>query len=426
MTDIFVTELNINKVRHLKNVSIPLSKETRKHLILTGKNGSGKTSLLEGILQYLEISENSSITQLSRNHEYIAVHKNTLNNLKIELQNNPNDSGLLMRIEEQERYIQNNRDNIEKYEGKVKLSFNTLLNIDKYYENGKYIISYFNANRNSQMDIPNGIEKTQLIPTKQIKTNANSIFLKYLVDLKAQQMFAQQAGDLHISKDIEKWFNNLERCFQMIFENNELVLKFDYVNYNFIIEEPGKEAYTLNTLSSGYSSLLHIITELIIRMLSANAPLYDIQGIVLIDEIDVHLHISLQKKVLKLLTDLFPNIQFIISTHSPFVINSIENAVVYDLEKDLLVNDLALFPFQAILEGYFEIDQYSYLFKEKLQEYQRLSENVNGLSEEEMLKLEKLREDFSNVPKENTKELQLKLAEIDLQMILSGENNDIN
>ena len=91
-----------------------------------------------------------------------------------------------------------------------------------------------------------------------------------------------------------------------------------------------------------------------------------------------------------------------------------------------MVNDLALFPFQAILEGYFEIDQYSYLFKEKLQEYQRLSENVNGLSEEEMLKLEKLREDFSTVPKENTKELQLKLAEIDLQMILSGENNDIN
>ncbi|HFJ9279681.1 AAA family ATPase [Bacillus cereus] len=150
----------MNKVRHLKNVSIPLSKETRKHLILTGKNGSGKTSLLEGILQYLEISENSSITQLSRNHEYIAVHKNALNNLKIELQNNPNDSELLMRIEEQKRYIQNNRDNIEKYEGKVKLSFNTLVYMDKYYENSKYIISYFNANRNSQMDIPNGIEKT--------------------------------------------------------------------------------------------------------------------------------------------------------------------------------------------------------------------------------------------------------------------------
>ncbi|KXY53253.1 hypothetical protein AT278_07640 [Bacillus cereus] len=108
----------------------------------------------------MEISENSSITQLSRNHEYIAVHKNALNNLKIELQNNPNDSELLMRIEEQKRYIQNNRDNIEKYEGKVKLSFNTLVYMDKYYENSKYIISYFNANRNSQMDIPNGIEKT--------------------------------------------------------------------------------------------------------------------------------------------------------------------------------------------------------------------------------------------------------------------------
>ena len=43
MADTFLTGIEIKKVRHLQNISIPLSAEKRKHLILTGKNGSGKT-----------------------------------------------------------------------------------------------------------------------------------------------------------------------------------------------------------------------------------------------------------------------------------------------------------------------------------------------------------------------------------------------
>ena len=46
MEQTFLTDIHIKKVRHLKNVTIPLDKEKRKHLILTGKNGSGKTSVL--------------------------------------------------------------------------------------------------------------------------------------------------------------------------------------------------------------------------------------------------------------------------------------------------------------------------------------------------------------------------------------------
>jgi recombinational DNA repair ATPase RecF len=42
----FITEINIKKVRHLENIDIVLGDE-KKHLILTGKNGSGKTSVLE-------------------------------------------------------------------------------------------------------------------------------------------------------------------------------------------------------------------------------------------------------------------------------------------------------------------------------------------------------------------------------------------
>ena len=52
MEQTFLTDIEIKKVRHLENISIPLDKNKRKHLILTGKNGSGKTSVLEEIVQH--------------------------------------------------------------------------------------------------------------------------------------------------------------------------------------------------------------------------------------------------------------------------------------------------------------------------------------------------------------------------------------
>ena len=62
---------------------------------------------------------------------------------------------------------------------------------------------------------------------------------------------------------------------------------------------------------------------------------YNAQGIVLIDELETHLHIELQKKILPFLTEFFPNIQFIVTTHSPYILNSISNAKAYDLEEEL-------------------------------------------------------------------------------------------
>lgn len=53
MEPIFMTNLIIEKVRHLKDISIPLSDNHIRHLILTGKNGSGKTSVLEALANYI-------------------------------------------------------------------------------------------------------------------------------------------------------------------------------------------------------------------------------------------------------------------------------------------------------------------------------------------------------------------------------------
>lgn len=78
---------------------------------------------------------------------------------------------------------------------------------------------------------------------------------------------------------------------------------------------------SIYTLSSGELSLMCIFAEILRQAdnLKIGTELKDITGIVLIDEIDLHLHIKLQKETLPQLFGLFPNVQFIVSSHSPFL-----------------------------------------------------------------------------------------------------------
>ena len=53
MEQLYITNIEINKVRHLKNIAVPLRENQIRHLVLTGKNGSGKTSVVEALARYL-------------------------------------------------------------------------------------------------------------------------------------------------------------------------------------------------------------------------------------------------------------------------------------------------------------------------------------------------------------------------------------
>lgn len=92
-------------------------------------------------------------------------------------------------------------------------------------------------------------------------------------------------------------------------------------------------------LSSGEAALLCIFGELLKQSDKIFKKCENVTGIVLIDEADKHLHIKLQKEVLPKLFTLFPNIQFIISSHSPFLNMGLadENTLkttIFDLDHD--------------------------------------------------------------------------------------------
>ena len=139
---------------------------------------------------------------------------------------------------------------------------------------------------------------------------------------------------------------------------------------------------------------------------------FDTEGIVLIDELETHLHIELQKKILPFLTDFFPNIQFIITTHSPFVLNSIDNAVIYDLEKKIRIEYLSNYSYEGIVEGYFEVDNYSKELKEKLEEYKNLAFRKD-LNDDEKARRAELRIEFKNASNDLAKELKDEFNEIE-------------
>ena len=81
-------------------------------------------------------------------------------------------------------------------------------------------------------------------------------------------------------------------------------------------------------LGSGYQSVLWMIMDITYRMLLLNPNIDDVSmvpGIVLIDEVEVHLHAKWQLNILNVLEETFPKVQFIITTNSPIVISACEN-----------------------------------------------------------------------------------------------------
>ena len=91
-------------------------------------------------------------------------------------------------------------------------------------------------------------------------------------------------------------------------------------------------------LSAGYQSLIWMVFDIAYRMSLLNPFLLDqiaeTPGVVLIDELDMHLHPKWQWKVIKALRTTFPNIQFIAATHAPILFASAEDVWIIDIEDD--------------------------------------------------------------------------------------------
>lgn len=164
----------------------------------------------------------------------------------------------------------------------------------------------------------------------------------------------------------------------------------------------------LSMLSDGVRSTLSMVMEMAFRCYLLNphrgvdAPLYT-NGIVLIDEVDLHLHPSWQINILNNLRKAFPEIQFIVTTHAPLVISQISDCSIFSISKQEIYD----FPIQNGRTADYIIEQMGVSYtiqdtKDKLSTYFGLIDSGKGKSPEALL----LRDELNNLLGDNHAELK--------------------
>ena len=273
----FITKIRINNSRNISDFQIDLSETERKHLILTGKNGSGKTSLMLELNKFLTQIENGLIKKISDKERDLEHYQKRLSHPNIHEEQKTNT----------QKELQDLKNWFAQFGGTV-LSFSNSGNtLFEKYQKGEFILAFFDSKRHIKLNLPTGINKINLKKKYGLQEKVNENFIQYIVNLKADRSFARDENEEETVKQIDTWFERFTNRLKEIFELENLELRFDRKTYNFELVTDDIEPFNFNTLSDGYSAIISIVTELLLRMEAHNVKSYDLEGIVLIDEIEI-------------------------------------------------------------------------------------------------------------------------------------------
>ncbi|MFK7949269.1 MAG: AAA family ATPase [Saprospiraceae bacterium] len=287
--------------------------------IITGENGTGKTIILDAIRGVLRGTQGGGFMNrdIVRNNPFL---------IKLSLK------------EEAVNELTSTKQN-------ANFSFSTsVLNLafHRYFTNRpnglpKWIANYWTSQvSNEKLEIDNYIfpkpEKFLENALNGIQRNTEVIELITFFDF-------MKKSDNKKEKELGRiLFDFMKKIIKKSITNG----KFEYVSVTKrmpIISQLGYEI-ELNKLSSGNLYLIQRMIGLLGQMYAVaqlhDLPIEDIcktPGVLLIDEAENHLHPKWQKTFLNDILDIFPNLQIIVTTHSPFIVSSVENARVYVCES---------------------------------------------------------------------------------------------
>lgn len=132
------------------------------------------------------------------------------------------------------------------------------------------------------------------------------------------------------------------KCFERISGSKNASIIFDLDTHRLVLEfetaDGSSQKFAMDEMSDGYKNTLSMIGDIAYRMAVLNPMLGDkvlekTPGIILIDEIDLHLHPQWQQTIISDLNTIFPNVQFIVTSHAPTVINSVAKEQIRILDN---------------------------------------------------------------------------------------------
>ncbi len=314
---------------HLKNIGpflddtieFATTENSKKQVtILTGENGTGKTIVLDAIRKIL-LGQSEWLNVVKREINKSNIFKIDLT-LKIDNENihlestEINEDGLVV-LNEDFEYT------------KISDAFTDIKNPDK----NLWIINYWTSQND---DNPFHISSLDFIKPEEYLIGALKGLQRNAETTKIITFFDYYKSSEHPDqkKEGEFIYETIRRIFRLSL--NEGTLKYvDRTSLLPVIEINGNEI-SLEKLSSGNLYLIQRMLGLLSQMYSVyklnNLPLEEMlltPGVLLIDEAENHLHPKWQKTFLNSILEIFPNLQIIATTHSPFIVGSVDGAKVY-------------------------------------------------------------------------------------------------
>jgi len=327
LTASYIENLHLENVRQFKKLNITFNKGFN---FIAGPNGCGKTSILAGISHCFS-HQSFKFSRFKDDSQFWVDVK--VNNNDKRIGSGPHSLNLAgYRKDSLKSWIKP-----PKAEGRESLSINEAITIIK-----GFCPLFIGAHRSIKYKQISGM-KREMPLDQQINSNLSS---------SSESLYGEKESN------IKQWFVNRyfvidkdwaqeERAnwFHMI-ENLPFIGPFNS-NFSYIRTgqelEPifsiyGEECY-LEELSAGFQAVLSIIANIFEWVEGTNEPgkriALNAEGTVLIDELDLHLHPEWQFSLREGLSRIFPNLQFIVTTHSPHLLSSAgENEVIIMQKQD--------------------------------------------------------------------------------------------
>ena len=370
-------EIELTNVKCFKDYRLELVRpgtdEPLNVCVLIGPNGCGKSTIMEAIIYTLttldqeyggrifdekaiKYKENwlSSELKMQLNADdkkILNIADDTLSLLgaKVQLKNSQSDAyqdfmvypnGLEIDLCESE----NDEDKTKKEEQfqKNRAKYENIL--EQLINNKKMTpVLYFDAFRYLPSSNPQGINMDIMSNVRKdsLRSNVNednTISNKYF-NVK-QWLLNLDYLKLKEGNYYQRVYEHVTRAVDMLFSP----LKFSRIEANgniIFVDDDSKEEIDIGMLSDGLKSLFSIIGAMIMRLSllgeKEGMPFYMNEAIVLIDEIDCHIHPRWQRNIIPALKILFPNCQYIVSTHSPYILESVQEYEIKQIGERRMV-----------------------------------------------------------------------------------------
>lgn len=206
--------------------------------------------------------------------------------------------------------------------------------VDRYY-----IPNWFNEENYKKINYDDDNRYIGKSSQNLIKTNVLSNVKRWLHDVflsRKYQLIITENGFLSVPFN-DVLISNILAILRTVKSDNTInIPQYSYKSLEFPISGKCLNVKDLNNISSGEAMLMSIFLSIIkeFDFNHDNYELKDIQGICIIDEIDLNLHIKQQKEILPQLIKMFPKVQFVITTHSPFFVKGMQE--IFGDECDFL------------------------------------------------------------------------------------------